>query len=62
MSYCATLGGVLEHNESFEQAALRELQKETGLKRDFVGAVVASRTFPMQLPDGETILLKRVSL
>ncbi|MGP3227854.1 NUDIX hydrolase, partial [Serratia nevei] len=28
----------------------------TGLKRDSVGAVVASRTFPMQLPDGETVL------
>lgn len=56
MSYWATPGGGLELNKSFEQAALRELQEETGLKRDSAGAAAASRTFPMQLPDGETVL------
>lgn len=55
-SYWATPGGGLEMNESFDQAALRELWEETGIKRDSAGAAAASRTFPMQLPDGETVL------
>lgn len=54
-SYWATPGGGLQHNESFEQAALRELLEETGLERQAAGASVASRTFPMMLPDGETV-------
>ncbi len=55
-SYWATPGGSLEANESFEQAALRELYEETGLTEKSAGPQVASSTFTMMLPDGENVL------
>ncbi|HHH6318271.1 TPA: NUDIX domain-containing protein [Escherichia coli] len=54
--YWATPGGGLEHNESFEEAALRELQEETGISRQSVGPQIASQRFTMMLPSGESVI------
>ncbi|AJZ88724.1 DNA mismatch repair protein MutT [Klebsiella michiganensis] len=55
-AYWATPGGGLKHDESYEQAALRELFEETGLTRKTAGPQIASRNFKMMLPSGEIVL------
>jgi 8-oxo-dGTP diphosphatase len=54
--YWATPGGGLDDGETFEQAAIRELWEETGLRVDDVGAEVGQRTFVLQMPDGEHVM------
>jgi 8-oxo-dGTP pyrophosphatase MutT (NUDIX family) len=53
--YWATPGGALEEGETFEQAAIRELQEETGIQTTDVGRQIARRQFELQLPDGERV-------
>lgn len=56
MSYWATPGGQLRRDESFEEAAMRELQEETGVDVQSVGPCIARREFLWQMPDGEPVL------
>lgn len=55
-AYWATPGGGLEVDETFEQAAIRELKEETGIDVDHVGHSLTERTFEMTLPCGEVVI------
>ena len=53
--YWATPGGGVEDDETFHDAAIRELREETGLIREALGEPLANREFSLQLPDGEYV-------
>lgn len=56
MSCSATPGGQLRDDESFEAAAMRELQEDTGTEVKSIGRCIARKEFPWRMPDGGHVL------
>ena len=54
--YWATPGGGLEASETFAEAAVRELEEETGIVVADVGDPIAQREFVLRLADGEEVM------
>ncbi|OSR74439.1 RNA pyrophosphohydrolase [Pseudomonas syringae pv. actinidiae] len=55
-TYWATPGGKLRDDETFEDAAIRELREETGIAVDGVGDCLIHKEFVWQMPDGEAVV------
>lgn len=53
--FWATPGGGVDAGESFEEAALRELYEEVGIRADQSGPQIAQRTATFALPTGEMV-------
>jgi ADP-ribose pyrophosphatase YjhB (NUDIX family) len=56
-AYWTPPGGGLDEGESFEQAARRALQKNTGIVCQCVGDPVAEHTYSLPLADGDRLLV-----
>ena len=54
-TFWATPGGALDAGETFEDAAVRELYEETGLKIDEPGPQIAERLASFAAPTGEMV-------